>query len=375
MIFDSEKYEVKLPFEKLYYERLSDENDLTDITTFSQGWLVDKDENPVLTQPVLFYNINQSVNTVDYQFGFKGKSPLISTYNRPSNNLEDGSYSLNFNSEIDEFTYVLNKNSLFSLYYKDYVQNLFDKQTRNFKVEAKLPLRILTSYSLKDRFIIEGAPFRINTISSNLNNGISQLDLISDFDLSIVEVEDNEAPTTPTNLALESSTTNSLSITWDASTDNIEVTNYNIYVDSVLNKTIGSATNTKISFLMDNTSYDVQVSALDGAGNESTLSSIVVMTTGSITDATPPTTPTNLRSSIIGSISAFIEWDASTDNVGVTQYKVYVDDVLNTTSTETNATVTGLSPNTTYAITVLARDAAGNESFKSAAINITTVTL
>ncbi|MDC8004976.1 GEVED domain-containing protein [Aureisphaera galaxeae] len=79
-------------------------------------------------------------------------------------------------------------------------------------------------------------------------------------------------------------------------------------------------------------------------------------------DNDPPTDPTNLTASNITSTGATLNWTASTDNVGVTQYNISIDGTQVGTSGSTSFNVTGLSPNTTYSASVTAQDAAGNVS-------------
>ena len=79
-------------------------------------------------------------------------------------------------------------------------------------------------------------------------------------------------------------------------------------------------------------------------------------------DPEPPTTPTNLAASNITDTGATLTWTASTDNVGVHHYNVYIDGVLVGTTSNTTFNVTGLSPSTLYAASVNAQDAAGNTS-------------
>ena len=76
-------------------------------------------------------------------------------------------------------------------------------------------------------------------------------------------------------------------------------------------------------------------------------------------DTEAPTDPTNLVASNVTSNSADLSWDPSTDNVGVTQYNIFIDGNPAGTSTTTSFTVTGLSPNTFYNASVNAEDAAG----------------
>ena len=99
----------------------------------------------------------------------------------------------------------------------------------------------------------------------------------------------------------------------------------------------------------------------------------VGMIWSSTTDTEIPTVPTNLMVSNETSNSVDLSWTASTDNTAVTSYDVYVNSVFNKSVATTNTTVTGLSAETTYAFTVLAKDAAGNQSAQSSSVNGTTL--
>lgn len=79
-------------------------------------------------------------------------------------------------------------------------------------------------------------------------------------------------------------------------------------------------------------------------------------------DYEKPTTPGNLNVTGVTSSSISLNWLASTDNVGVTGYNIYVNDVLNGTTDATVYTIGNLSANTTYAVSVRAKDEAGNLS-------------
>lgn len=86
-------------------------------------------------------------------------------------------------------------------------------------------------------------------------------------------------------------------------------------------------------------------------------------------DTTPPSTPANLVSTVISSTQINLTWTASTDNVGVTGYKVErcqgggcSNFSQITTTTNTNFSDTGLTPSTSYSYRVRATDAAGNLS-------------
>ena len=94
---------------------------------------------------------------------------------------------------------------------------------------------------------------------------------------------------------------------------------------------------------------------------------------GGSSDAEAPTTPTNIVASNITDTSATISWTASSDNVAVYDYLVYVNGIYNKSTTTTSISISNLVANTSYQITVKARDASNNNSAISTATPITTL--
>ncbi|MBM7865141.1 hypothetical protein JOD27_008998, partial [Lentzea nigeriaca] len=93
---------------------------------------------------------------------------------------------------------------------------------------------------------------------------------------------------------------------------------------------------------------------------------------GGVPDTQPPTAPgTPVASAITGS-SVKLDWPASTDNQGVTSYRVQNGTQVVATSATNSATVTGLTANTDYTFTVVALDAAGNASPASPSVAVRT---
>ncbi len=93
---------------------------------------------------------------------------------------------------------------------------------------------------------------------------------------------------------------------------------------------------------------------------------------GSGGDTQPPTVPSGPRVTGTTSSSISLAWTASTDNVGVVGYRVYEGNAVVGSPTGTSATISGLAPSTTHTYTITARDAAGNESGRSAPVTGTT---
>ncbi|MGB0295162.1 MAG: fibronectin type III domain-containing protein, partial [Flavobacteriaceae bacterium] len=211
--------------------------------------------------------------------------------------------------------------------------------------------------------------FRFRCDASN-NGDRLYLDDIVITSCSSTEPTDEEAPSTPTDVAASNITDTSADITWTDASDNVGVTGYDVYVDGELD---GSTTSTSYSLtgLSPETSYSVAVRAKDAAGNESGEGS-TSFTTGAFVDSQAPTQPTNLSSSNETTTSADITWEPSTDNVGVTGYNVYVGGTLNGTTASTSYSLTGLDPATTYSVAVEATDAAENTSTQ-ASIEVTTL--
>ncbi|WP_051287538.1 fibronectin type III domain-containing protein [Paenibacillus taiwanensis] len=184
---------------------------------------------------------------------------------------------------------------------------------------------------------------------------------------------DTIAPSVPASLQSPAHTSNSVSLTWQASTDNVAVTGYNVYNGSSV---VGTTTNLnyQVNGLASDTLYTFKVAAFDAAGNVSAPSAnLDVRTDAAPPDAIAPTAPTNVRSTSITANTIALAWNASTDNVGVTQYEIVVNGQVASTSAATAWTATGLTANTVYTIVVRALDAAGNRSADSTSLSVATL--
>jgi len=93
---------------------------------------------------------------------------------------------------------------------------------------------------------------------------------------------------------------------------------------------------------------------------------------GGSSDSQAPSVPTNLSASAVSSSQINLSWTASTDNVGVTGYRIFRNGVQAGTSATNSYNDSGLSPSTTYNYNVSAYDAAGNESGQSSQASATT---
>ncbi len=91
-------------------------------------------------------------------------------------------------------------------------------------------------------------------------------------------------------------------------------------------------------------------------------------------DSSAPTAPAGAAASNVAATSATVSWSASTDNVGVTGYRIFNGSTqIGSTTGALSYNLTGLTSNTAYNITVKAVDAAGNVSAASNAVSFTTL--
>ena len=187
---------------------------------------------------------------------------------------------------------------------------------------------------------------------------------------------DTQAPSTPSGLAASNVTQSGLTLSWNASTDNVQVTGYDLYRNGT-KVASPSAPGASQSGLACATSYTFAVEALDAAGNRSSRATLTTSTSACSTppppptDTQPPSTPTGLGVSSATRTSASLSWNPSTDNVAVAGYRSYRNSVYQSTTTQPPTTVSGLSCGTAYTFEVEAFDAPGNASNRAAVIGST----
>jgi chitodextrinase len=184
---------------------------------------------------------------------------------------------------------------------------------------------------------------------------------------------DTQVPTVPTSLQATEITRTSFKLHWTASSDNVGVKEYRVFRNEKLIST--SATNSFIvSLLTLNTTYKMRVVAVDLTGNVSKSSATISVKT--LADTVPPQPPTGLQASNVGLSSLQLNWQAASDDVGVTRYEIYLDGILKVanriskSTISTSATLGGLSADSKYTVTVKAFDAMNNGSEHSQPLEV-----
>ena len=183
---------------------------------------------------------------------------------------------------------------------------------------------------------------------------------------------DRTSPTTPTNLRITASGPNSISLAWNAATDNSSNWWYCVRRDGLgcirVDRPQTTVTFTK---LLPSTTFNYSVIAIDAAGNRSGSSNTVSFTTPA--DTAPPTAPT-LSVNTVFPTRISLSWTQSTDVVSnqvwytlLADGSPYGADLIGYRS----ATVLDLAPSTTHVFKVTVRDRSGNTA-ESNVVSVTT---
>ena len=176
---------------------------------------------------------------------------------------------------------------------------------------------------------------------------------------------DTTPPTVPTGLRVVAVTEDSITLSWNASTDNSGSIHH--YVVAPGSWHPGDSTTKTITGLVPSWTQTYRVSAVDATGNESAFSEPLTATTAP--DVTAPTAPSDLRLTASTPSSVSLAWTAARDRWSLT-YQVLMDGEVIAVAGWTSARVRHLPPGT-HIFTVRARDSAGNLSPVSNAITVT----
>ena len=178
-------YTVEAPFEHMKYERLRDGNSTT-TTTIQVGWCVDDNDDAYIGEPILFYPIyQQNQDNIRFLTGQDTGQQTTNDYYIPSNSFalssSTSAININFNAELNEWTSDNTfTDTLFDDYYTTYITDVFDIKRRLSKYKAFLPLKILRNYTLADRFVVNNRSYKINSITTNLGTGESEVELLNE---------------------------------------------------------------------------------------------------------------------------------------------------------------------------------------------------
>ncbi len=189
------KYEIKLPFEDVMFEKATGYN-------FQTATLLNKDLQSYTPKPILMYEnglTNVSISPNSPIKIFNGSTYVsINNYIRFNNEINTGAtdlsylYSINFGNEVSSWYLVNSPQGLYKRHYEQYIANLYNQKTRVLKAKAKLPYKLLgqaiannpnelVNLKLNDRIIIRDNRYIINSFTTDLTSGETSFELINDY--------------------------------------------------------------------------------------------------------------------------------------------------------------------------------------------------
>ena len=197
-ITENSTYEIKLAFENVLFEVP------TQGKQFQTATLIDKNRSPYIPKPMLIY-LNGLVTPLTgsdriYVTNTVGAATQITNYNRFSNEYDnmptDVTHSqlmtMNFGNEQSSWLNQLAPQGLYYRHYKNFVDNLYNIKTRLVKVKALFPPSLLGStvtnaagiplgIALNDRLVIRNKRYIINSFTTDLTTGETDLELLTDY--------------------------------------------------------------------------------------------------------------------------------------------------------------------------------------------------
>lgn len=187
----TQEFDIELPFANPVWEKLKDSSANNEDTDILVSDYINKEGEPVLDSPVLFYYAEQ-VDVSSYSYATKTKTGATAiertTYNLCYQfNSDDDSFtkSLNFGTEVNPYTLndgEANDPTLFNEYWEDYITDIYDLTRRRYVFKGVLPLGRILELELNDKIRIGGRLFKINNLKIELTTGETTFELFNEID-------------------------------------------------------------------------------------------------------------------------------------------------------------------------------------------------
>ena len=199
-IENKKELKVDVNFENMLFENISDNNgDLLNIMTGFAASSTDDGRtfSPNKCKPILFYNngINNHVDS-PIKFSYNDLSPItfVYSYNIGNTNneyIQQVTDSINFGVETDQWHQLEIVTNLYSNYWFNWINTIYDLKQRKVKLKSYLPQRFINELSLNDRLIIGDQRFKISDYSINLVTSEVELNLFKDIYTATLPIEMN----------------------------------------------------------------------------------------------------------------------------------------------------------------------------------------
>jgi hypothetical protein len=188
-VFDTdEELAVEPQFDQMLFGYIDDLGNGT--TNILAGYAVTRELETYLGKPFLFF-APETYFIGDYPIAFIDRSNTITGHNsvemdtiwycNTSSSPTNGAttYSINYGADIDPYILQSVNNSLYNVYWRDYITDLYNPNRRLLRVPAILPLGKILNFDLKNKLIWNGQRWLVNNVSINLTTGRAEFELLN----------------------------------------------------------------------------------------------------------------------------------------------------------------------------------------------------
>lgn len=189
-VFDTdEELSVEPQFDQMLFNILTDQHTNT-LTNILAGYSITRELETYLGKPFLFFATETyfvggfPISFIDNSFAITGNRSVetdtiwyANSSSSPTNGA--GTYSLNYGADIDPYLLQSVNNSLYNVYWSDYITDLYNPNRRLVRVPAILPLGKILNFDLKNKLIWNGQRWLVNNVSINLTTGRAEFELLN----------------------------------------------------------------------------------------------------------------------------------------------------------------------------------------------------
>ena len=183
--FDAGDLSTESTFELMRYTKLPDING--GVTGFLVGKSIDKEGDPYIGEPVIFYSPS-TLSITSKPIGFLDETGLTDTATNQVylcgniNNRVAGDVTqmLTYGLNVDPFHEQSFSQTLYNQFWEDYITDLYSTSRRIYSMEAVLPFKVAAKLRMNDKLDINGRRYVINQMQINLRTEEATLELLND---------------------------------------------------------------------------------------------------------------------------------------------------------------------------------------------------
>jgi hypothetical protein len=186
--FDGPELKTQTTFELLKYTKLDDPSN--GYTNWVCGKSIDKDGDPYIGEPVIFYSSN-TINISAYPIGYLDETGLTPSPDDPVETINlvcnvnartanAVTQMLTYGLEVDPYHEQSFAQTLYNQFWEDYITDLYATSRRVYQLQARFPAKLLASLRMNDKLDIAGRRYVINQVKVNLNTNEATLELLND---------------------------------------------------------------------------------------------------------------------------------------------------------------------------------------------------